>query len=79
MMASVHEKRNYQNKKPKKSLSDLVFEKIRNCLKCDREFRSCGPENRLCGRCNFLNQSVYIIRSSETKAMDSNARKLATE
>ena len=25
----------------------------RKCLRCDREFNSSGPENRLCDQCNW--------------------------
>lgn len=36
----------------------------RLCLKCDREFPSHGPENRLCRRC--INASANLVFTAES-------------
>ena len=30
---------------------------LRTCLSCSKEFMSGGPQNRICGHCNELNES----------------------
>lgn len=32
--------------------------KVRKCLKCDQDFRSEGPANRLCPKCNIENAKM---------------------
>jgi Zn finger protein HypA/HybF involved in hydrogenase expression len=47
--------------------------KIRTCLKCSGEFKSTGPGNRLCPKCQATNKSVRHtrpispVRGSRTK------------
>ena len=31
----------------------------RRCLKCGRKFKSDGPHNRICARCNLRNEGIY--------------------
>lgn len=31
----------------------------RECLKCGKSFKSTGPGNRLCMRCNIANAAIY--------------------
>lgn len=40
----------------------LVFEKVRNCLKCGKDFDSYSGA-RLCGRCNSQNQLEYVMHT----------------
>jgi len=42
----------YHPKHPKFPVK-LVEHKDRFCLRCDKKFRSYGPQNRLCGRCGL--------------------------
>lgn len=44
------------NKKPIPELGSQV--KIRSCLRCDKEFKSEGPSNRICPHCSMVNASV---------------------
>lgn len=36
------------------------FDKVRNCLRCDKEFDSYGGA-RLCDRCNAINSKEYVM------------------
>lgn len=31
----------------------------RTCLKCNRQFSSTGPGNRICGKCQTVNRTTY--------------------
>jgi len=35
--------------------------KFRVCLKCDEPFRSRGPGNRICSKCNAENQLFHYV------------------
>ena len=39
----------------------------RHCLKCNRQFQSTGPWNRLCRRCNASNRDVKTPPSSSPR------------
>ena len=58
---------------PRKYYKSLVSSTVRKCLKCDKCFKSFGPDNRLCGYCNRANkcfdyygfEGSYIIRQPD--------------
>ncbi len=40
---------------------------VRSCLMCDRKFKSDGPHNRRCSRCNYLLEHAREGTYYETK------------
>lgn len=38
----------------------------RECLKCGTRFKSAGPANRICPKCNASNLTAYLPRSAPT-------------
>lgn len=40
--------------------------KTRKCLRCQKQFKSSGPQNRICGRCVYPNQCAYEIALVDT-------------
>lgn len=39
--------------------------KVRNCLRCNKEFTSVGSGNRLCVKCNALNKVNFELRHTQ--------------
>lgn len=59
----------YRNKKPEPIFNSLV--KIRQCLKCDKDFKSEGSGNRICSDCNISNLRHGRRCSHETASRSS--------
>jgi phage FluMu protein Com len=41
--------------------------KTRTCLRCDKQFDSAGPGNRICPRCSRINMQVKTSEASLQK------------
>ena len=56
------------------ALKELVMQ--RKCLKCDKEFNSVGPANRICPKCGEVNAKIRIPpRDPNTKETGSGFRR----
>lgn len=40
----------------------VPIDKLRVCLKCQKEFYSAGPWNRICPKCTSINHQQHVSR-----------------